>query len=279
MRQILGMKNERIIRHLAPVALLGLLSSFGVAAAAPDTPAIPAGEKAGKITALLPTAHIVRGEGKNAATSDAARGADIVWQDLVKTDKGGRARITLNDQSILSLGSQAELRIVKHDARAQQTSLEMTYGRIRAQVSTVTRDGGSFKLRTPTAVAGVIGTDFGTDASEPGVTTFLCISGLVQVSNSDPAVSGSVPCAAGQTTTVKSGLPPTPPQPATQQQITQLLIDTEAATISTFAPPSSLVGATVDAVATGSHMNGINGVTIDGAGVQVSLGQNASATS
>ena len=273
------MKTLRLTRLMAPLVFVVALSNFGAAAPAPDVPVPASGQKAGKITALLPTAHIVRGEGKKAVTTEATRGEDVIWQDLVTTEKGGRARITLTDQSILSLGSQAQLRIVKHDARAQQTTLEMTYGRVRAQVSTVTRDGGSFQLRTPTAVAGVIGTDFGTDASEPGVTTFLCISGLVQVSNTDSAVSGSVPCAAGQTTTVKSGLPPTPPKPATPQQINQLITDTEPATISAFAPASALVGTTLDAVATGTHMTGINGVNITGSGIQVSLGSNAGDTS
>ena len=271
--------NQPLIRFLAPLAITGLLSAVGFAAAPPDTTVPPVGQKAGKITALLPTAHVVRGAGKKAVTTDAIKGEDLVWQDLVKTDKGGRARITLNDQSILSLGSQAELRIVKHDARAQQTALEMTYGRIRAQVSSITRDGGSFQLRTPTAVAGVIGTDFGADSGTPGVTTMVCITGLTQVSNADPSVSGTVPCAAGQTTTVKSGMPPTPPQPATQQQINQLITDTEPAIISAFAPASALVGTTLDAIATGTHMAGINGATITGNGVQITLGPNGTATS
>jgi len=270
---------QRSIRLMAPLMLLGVLSRIGVAAPAPDTPASPVGEKVGKITALLPTAHVIRGEGKKTVSSDAVKGEELVWQDLVRTDKGGRARITLNDQSILSLGSQAELRIVKHDARAQQTTLEMTYGRIRAQVSTVTRDGGSFQIHTPTAVAGVIGTDFGTDASEPGITTFICMSGVVQIGNADPSVPGTVPCTAGQTTTVKSGLPPTPPKPATQQQINQVITDTEPASVSAFAPASALIGTTVDAVATGTHMAGLNGVTISGSGVQVSLGANGTESS
>lgn len=271
---------RRLKQILAPLALVGLLSGFGAAAGAPDTPAPPAGEKAGKITALLPTAHVVRGAGTKAAITDAVKGEDLIWQDVVRTEKGGRARITLNDQSILSLGSQAELRIVKHDARAQQTTLEMTFGRVRAQVSTVTRDGGSFQVRTPTAVAGVIGTDFGTDASQPGETTFLCISGTVQVGNSDPGIPGTVPCTAGQTTTVKSGMPPTAPHPASQQQINQLITDTEPASISAFAPASALIGTTVDAVATGTHMAGVNGVSIAGGpGVQATLGGNGSETS
>ncbi|MGZ4788664.1 MAG: FecR domain-containing protein, partial [Terriglobales bacterium] len=109
----------------------------------------PTGPKAGNITALLPVAHIVRGSGKQAVTSDAKKGDDLVWNDLIKTEKGGRARVTLADQSILSLGSQAELRIVKHDVKSQQTTLQMAYGRVRAQVASITRNGGSFELRTP----------------------------------------------------------------------------------------------------------------------------------
>ncbi len=280
------MKNQRCIarrtagytRLLAPLALVCLLTNMAAAAGGPTPDTPPIGQKAGKITALLPTAHVIRGAGKAAVTTDAKKGDELVWQDLVKTDKGGRARITLNDQSILSLGSQAELRIIKQDASAQQTSLEMNYGRVRAQVEKVTRDGGSFQVRTPTAVAGVIGTDFGTDASEPGVTTFICISGLVQVGNADPHIPGNVPCAAGQTTTVKSGMPPTPPKPATAQQINQLIEDTEPATISAFAPASGLIGTTLDAVATGTHMGGIKGVTVAGAGIQASLGPNGTAT-
>ena len=153
----------------------------GRADSGPDVPA-----KAGNITALLPVAHLVRGAGKTAVITDAKKGDELVWNDLVKTEKGGRARITLSDQSILSLGSQAELRIVKHDARTQQTSLQMAYGRVRAQVASITRDGGSFELRTPTAVAGVIGTDFGVDSSVSGGDTFVCIAGATQISNSDP---------------------------------------------------------------------------------------------
>jgi hypothetical protein len=275
------MKNQRTIRFMGSLLLAAVFSGNAAAAAepGPDAPNAVVGEKAGKITALLPTAHVIRGEGKNAVSADARKGDELVWQDLIKTDKGGRARITLNDQSILSLGSQAELRIVKHDAKAQQTILEMTYGRIRTQVENVTRNGGSFQLKTSTAVAGVIGTDFGTDASEPGVTTFICIAGLVQVGNADPTVPGSVPCTAGQTTTVKSGLPPTPPKPASQQQIQQIVLDTEPATISAFTPASALIGSTVDAVATGTHFSGINGLNVSGSGIRGSLAGNSTATS
>jgi|GEM_PF-3922519 len=231
----------------------------------------PAAQKAGSVTALLPITHIVRGLGRTATTVEAKKGDDLVWNDLVRTERGGRVRITLLDQSVLSLGSQAELRIIKHDTRSQQTALQLGYGRVRAEVASVTRDGGSFELRTPTAVAGVIGTDFGTDSSLPGVTTFLCIAGTVSVGNADPNVPGTVPCPAGTTTTVQTGQKPTQPKPLTQQQIQQLIQDTEPATISALSPSSALQGTSLVATATGTKMSGMSSVGISGNGVTVAL--------
>ena len=249
-----------------------------LAAPAPKEKTPPVGQRAGAISALLPVATVTRGTGKTALKGDLKKGDPLFWNDLVQTAKGGRARITLADQSILSLGSQAELRIVKHDAKTQQTLLQMTYGRVRAEVSQITRDGGRFEVRTPTAVAGVIGTDFGTE-SGVGSTTFVCISGAVSVANSDPAVPGSVQCGAGQTTTVATGKAPTTPVPATPAQIQQLITDTEPAQISALSPAAALPGATVDASVSGTKLTGTNSVQVaGGAGVTVTLNQGTTDT-
>src|SRR5437879_7560942 len=172
------MKSQRFL-CVSVVVLLLVCLLVPVSSLAQAKPV--AVKKAGTINALLPVATIDRGTGRTKTTVEAKKGDDIIWNDLIKTQKGGRARITLTDTSVLSLGSQAELRVLKHDSRTQQTALQLAYGRVRAEVASVTRDGGKFELRTPTAVAGVIGTDFGTDSSIPGVTTFLCIAGIVTV--------------------------------------------------------------------------------------------------
>ena len=239
-----------------------------MAASQPPAPAptSPKGTKAGSITALLPIARIVRGAGRTATTTDAKKGDEVIWNDLIKTERGGRARITLADQSILSLGSQSDLRIVKHDARSQQTALTMTYGRVRAEVAKITRQGGGFELRTPTAVAGVIGTDFGIDSEPASGSTFVCISGLVQVSNSDPNIAGSVQCAPGMTTSVTPGKAPTPPTNASPAQIQQLIQDTEPAIISAMSPLSALPGATIDATLTGTKMGSVNAASASASG-------------
>lgn len=251
--------------------LLWFLTVFLVASTVPSWGAPGTSPKAGNITALLPVAKITRGAGKKAVITDAKKGDELVWNDVVKTEKGGRARITLVDQSILSLGSQAELRIVRHDARSQQTALEMAYGRVRAQVANITRDGGSFELRTPTAVAGVIGTDFGVDSTSVGGDTFVCLAGAVQIANSDKSVPGSVQCTAGQTTTVQAGKPPSPPKPASLQQLQQMIEDTEPAIISSISPAAALPGATFDTNIAGQNMGQVNSVSVSGSGVTATL--------
>jgi hypothetical protein len=177
-------------------------------------------DEAGRISAVVPTAHRLRQQQGKYVQQEAARDQTVAWNDIVRTTQRGRARLTLHDGSILSLGAGSQLRIVKHDARSQQTALELAYGRIRCRVEKLTRSAAaSFQLRTPTAVAGVIGTDFGADASNPDETTLVCIDGTVRVTNSDPNVPGSVDCAAGMTTTVRRGQPPTAPVPATPEQL------------------------------------------------------------
>ena len=171
--------------------------------------------RAGSVSALLPSVNLVRA----GATRAAARGAEVQENDLLRTDDHGRVRIKLLDQSVLSIGVKSQLRVVRHDATSRQTSVELNFGKLRAQVARITRAGGRFEVRTPIAVAGVIGTDFGVDASDPDLTKFICISGNVQISSADPSVTGTITCRGGNTVTVHRGQPPESPQRATRDQM------------------------------------------------------------
>jgi ferric-dicitrate binding protein FerR (iron transport regulator) len=109
-------------------------------------------QRAGQIDALIPAAT------RNAQPTKAKD--EIDWNDLLKTAHSGRVRAGLTDGSILSVGSDSELRVVQHDAASQQTSLELNYGKVRNEVTTITKAGGKYELKTPNAVIGVIGTLF-----------------------------------------------------------------------------------------------------------------------
>src|SRR5579863_1540482 len=129
-------------------------------------------QRAGEIEALIPAAT------RNAQPTKAKD--EIDWNDLLKTAHSGRVRAGLTDGSILSVGSDSELRVVQHDATSQQTSLELDYGKVRNQVTNITKSGGKYELKTPNAVIGVIGTDF-IALYKSNKTTVWCRKGRVRV--------------------------------------------------------------------------------------------------
>lgn len=139
----------------APKQLLCLLLCFLIsplpALCAPQA-ATSSEQPAGQIGALRPAAT------RNDAEAHVKD--DLHWNDLLKTDTGGRLRANLGDGSLLSLGSNSQMRVLQHDAATQQTSLEMNYGRLRSRVVKLAKPGAKFEVKTPHAVCGVIGTDF-----------------------------------------------------------------------------------------------------------------------
>ena len=169
---------------------------------------------AGHIIALVPQDTVVR----ERQTIPAAKDMPLLWLDVVKTDSAGRVRIQLADGSVLSLSSDAHLQIVQHDARRQQTRLELLYGRLLASAMRIGKSSGKFDVRTPTAVVGVVGTQFGVKV-DPESTDVLCREGAVRVRNLDPSVAGEVVVRAGEFTHVERGKPPSPPAPASPERV------------------------------------------------------------
>ena len=169
---------------------------------------------AGSITALVPQDTVVR----ERQILPAAKDMPLLWQDVVKTGSAGRVRIELADGSALSLSSDAHLQILRHDARRQQTILQLLYGRLLASAMHIGRSSGKFEVTTPTAVVGVVGTQFGVKA-DPESTDVLCREGEVVVRSADKNVLGEVVVRAGEFTHVERGKPPSLPAPATPERI------------------------------------------------------------
>jgi len=170
-------------------------------------------QKAGAVDAVRPHAVIQRSTVQLAAE----KGTSVSWDDLLHTDNQGRLRVQLLDQSLISLGPDSQVRVIRQAPSSEQSALELAYGKVRMRLAR--QPGQRFELRTPTAVAGVIGTDFGADASVPGTTHFICLEGEVRISSSDPNVHGSVICRGGYMTDVKAGQPPAEPTRATAEHM------------------------------------------------------------
>jgi hypothetical protein len=207
----------------SPCALT-LASMLSLSIAIPmDLCAVPqAGglQRAGEVSRVIPAANIARGT----KTITASPKSQVDWQDLVNTQVNGRARVSLDDGSVLNVGSESSMKVEKHDASTQQTQLELTYGKLRSQAKSIAKPDGKFEVRTPAGVAGVVGTDFyvGYDNSTMNVIVF---EGVVRVCN---LAGVCVLVKAGQTTSVRSGenSAPLAPLQATLDILTAAVNDT-----------------------------------------------------
>ncbi len=197
--------------------VLSPLPMFAQAGASPPA--------AGQITSLIPVASL--------NNTPAKFKDDVHWNDLVQTEKGGRARIGLSDGSILSVGSNSQFKITQHDPNAQQTRVEVEYGKLRNRVVAITKPGGKYEVRTPNAVAGVVGTDFMVFFNpETRVTTVVVYSGSVVVTGLGAAAGRQVTVPAGQMLEVSKngvGTPQTTPQSVQQASISDTTTEGNAA--------------------------------------------------
>jgi FecR protein len=198
------------MKKTSPSALLLATFLSWLIAVPTDTWAQTAGQHAGEVSRVIPAVSIAR----SSKTITASAKTAVDWQDVVNTQANARARIALDDGSVLNVGSDSSMKVVKHDAGAQQTELELTYGKLRTQAQKIAKPDGKFEVRTPAGVAGVVGTDFYV-SYETGSTTMnvVVFEGFVKVCNLEGVC---VIVKAGQMTNVRSGnnAGPTPPTQA-----------------------------------------------------------------
>lgn len=184
----------------------------------PNTLAEPqaAGSRAGEVARVIPAVSIARGSKTITASSKSV----VNWQDLIDTQANGRARIALDDGSVLNVGSSSSMHVVKHDAGAQQTDIELTYGRIRSQAQKIVKPDGKFEVHTPAGVAGVVGTDFYV-GYDNGTMNVIVFEGFVRVCN---LAGVCVVVKAGQMSSVRNSdsSGPTSPMPPAQAPLDML---------------------------------------------------------
>src|SRR5271165_4388345 len=189
------------------VPALACLLAVGMAIPADIYAAPQSGlQRAGEISKVIPTVNIAR-SGKT-LPADAKTVVD--WDDMVNTQASARARVALDDGSVLNVGSDSSVHVVKHDSGAQQTDLEVGFGKMRSQAQKISKPGGKFEVHTAAGVAGVVGTDFFV-SFENNIMTVIVFEGTVKTCN----LAGiCVTVQAGQMTTVRNGDNSGPAQPA-----------------------------------------------------------------
>lgn len=179
----------------------------------PDVPA-QVGQRAGQISRAIPEVAIARGAQQLPAVVKTL----VDWGDAVRTGDGGRARVALDDGSVLNVGSSSTLMVTQHNAASQQTQIELTYGRVRSQVIKQSKPNAKFEIQTAVGVAGVVGTDFFLGYMN-GLFQIIVFEGHVKFCNLDGLC---VDVLAGQIATIRDGhQAPDQPGQATPSELTE----------------------------------------------------------
>jgi hypothetical protein len=179
----------------------------------PPDVAAQVAQRAGQISRAIPEVAIARGAQQLPAIVKTL----VDWGDVVRTGEGGRARVALDDGSVLNVGSSSTLTVTQHNAAAQQTQIELTYGRVRSQVVKQAKPNAKFEIHTGVGVAGVVGTDFFLGFMN-GLFQIIVYEGHVKFCNLDGLC---VDVLAGQMATIRDGhQAPDQPAQATPSELT-----------------------------------------------------------
>jgi hypothetical protein len=202
-------------------------------------------------------------------TYEAKKDMGVFWLDTVKTERGGRARLRLEDGSILNVGSQASLVVTKHDPGKQQTELELIYGKVRADVTKIATPDGHFEIRTKVAVCGVVGTEEYLEATDLATTVIALGGGQVRVSSADPRFPGATLLNPGEAISIIAGRAPGAKRLASAEEMQRAVQDTEGESGATIDPGSSVAGRSFDAVITGKDLSATRGVSFSQPGLTI----------
>jgi hypothetical protein len=184
-----------------------LVVALVLALAAP----VSAQDFVGWVSALEGTGEVQRGSAGDWAALAPADG--LSQGDQVRTAADSRMKILLRDDSVLTLGESSQLRLDEQvTGAAPQSTLELLFGKIRAiATERYGAAGARFEVKTPTAIAGVRGTEFiaqhdaaAEESLIVGIVDTTVVRGIVDLPGARPVALGP-----GQSTRIRRGSAPT----------------------------------------------------------------------
>lgn len=151
--------------------------------------------------------------------------------DTISAGKDARAKVVMTDKNILNISPDTKIEIAKYEFKPQEDKknvlLNVVYGKVRATVSQkYDGDKSQFNVKTPSAVAGVRGTDFITQHSPVTNTSkVVTFSGRVDVGSgfgADGKIVNPVSVSPGQFTVATNQAPPAPPVKLSPGELQQM---------------------------------------------------------
>ncbi|MEW6200807.1 MAG: FecR family protein [bacterium] len=119
-----------------------------------------------------------------AAWTAAAQGSKLSAGASIRTGQGSSCILKWGDGHVTKLQSLTSMeisRLEKDSAGNENTNFNITVGKINTHVGKLTTRGSSFTVKTPTAVAGVRGTDLFVNVGEDKTSTFGVTEGEIFV--------------------------------------------------------------------------------------------------
>ncbi|MBX7231264.1 MAG: FecR domain-containing protein [Bdellovibrionales bacterium] len=173
---------------------------------------------------------------KDGQTIRAKVGSKVYPKDAIVTGKDSRAKVVMVDNNVLNISPETQIVIQNYvyapDQGKKDVLLNVIYGKIRSKVEQK-YDGKTtkFQVKTPTAVAGVRGTDFLASFSvSDRMSQVVTFHGEVAVGQPGPGgtILNSVSVTPGQFTQTNGMSPPQSPRPMPPQQLANLDRESQA---------------------------------------------------
>ena len=208
--------------------------------------------QAGGVSSLLPQALIERG---TAAAVEVNRNDPLFWRDWFETKERGRARLGLNDGSVINVGSQARLQVLEHEQAAETTELLLQAGKARTWIRRQSTPGRKFQVRTNAAVIGFIGTHVYVESTET-LTTVINVSGQSSIRSADETITEQVLLDAFEAVDVEPGKPPGPKRKVSWAVVLRAIMDTLPGPIFSLNPSMARAGSCMNGMASGEVQTG-----------------------
>jgi hypothetical protein len=167
--------------------------------------------------------RVVKGEVTVLQASDgkeikAKIGQKVFPKDTITAGKDSRAKVVMVDNNEINISPDSKIQIQSYEYKPTEDKknvlIDVMYGKVRAKVNQKYEGDNKFQVKTPSAVAGVRGTDFITSFdSGSKATKIVTFEG--RVAFGQPGAGGQIInpvfVSVGQSSSMAGNKPPTPP--------------------------------------------------------------------
>lgn len=158
--------------------------------------------KSASVTLIQGRAQVIKPGGRRIKIR---KGSSVYEGDKIKVNPGARVLLKFVTDSVCQLNDAGVFSIdkISKNQDGNQTKISMQFGSIKAKIQKLSKGANRFELATPTAVAGVRGTEFEASATADEM-NLKVLSGVVEVKPSS-GDGASQKVGAGEGCSVKKG--------------------------------------------------------------------------